>query len=161
MKNGLPLISNYGVRIDCNDVTISNNDFYDYTLGVLVLTYDFPTLKQHNFTISGNRFKSPKSEEFHVREAIKIQGSSTNPTSNILISENNIDIDGIQLKSMRSIITVFDCDNVRIEKNKIRGKNISLNGYSMTGILIKDCTDVLDTDNEIIFEIVDAALPLK
>jgi len=161
MKNGLPLISNYGVRADCNDVTISNNDFYDYTSGVLVLTYDYPTLKQHNFTVSGNRFYSPTSIVYHVREAIKIQGSITNSTSNCIISGNTVSIDGIQLKSMRSVITVFNCINVRIEQNKIRGRNILLNGYSMTGILVKDCAEMLDTNNEIIFEIVDAALPLK
>ena len=161
MKNELPLISNYGVRTDCNDVTILNNDFYDYTSGVLVLTYDYPTLKQHNFTVSGNRFYSPTSVVYHVREAIKIQGSVTNSTSNCKISGNTVSIDGIQLKSMRSVITVFNCINVRIEQNKIHGKNMLLNGYSMSGILIKDCTGVVDKDNEIIFDLMGGILPLN
>jgi hypothetical protein len=152
MKEGAPLLSNYGVRTDCNNVTISNNDFYDYTIGVLIYPLHIPTLKLHNYKISSNRFYSPNSKLYNVTEAIKIQSNPANPVDNITISDNTITIEGIQLKSNRSVISIYDCTKVNILNNTISGQNINLNGYSLDGILTKGCMNVVNKPNILNFK---------
>jgi hypothetical protein len=152
MKNGAPLVSNYGVRADCNNVTITNNDFYSYTLGVLIWPYQYPNLKQHNYAVVKNRFYSPNSSVYNVFEAIKIQAPSANPASNITVSENFIDIELIQMKSSRSVISIYYCDKVNIIDNYIFGQKIDLNGFTISGILTQNCTNVVNVSNEITFK---------
>jgi len=150
--DGTPLVSNYGVRADCNNVTITNNDFYSYTQGVLVYPFQYPNLKQYNYKIVKNRFYSPNSSIFDVSEAIKVQAPSANPASNITVSENFIDVELIQMKSSRSTISIYDCDKVNIIDNYIFGQKIDLNGFTISGILTQSCTNVVNVSNEITFK---------
>ena len=148
VKEGATLISNYGIRADCNNVNIYNNDFYDYSLGVLIWPFQYSNLSQHGYNISGNRFYSARTASYHVREAIKIQGSLKNPANNIVVSNNVIDIDGITMKSSRAVVAVYDCNQVSITNNNIFAQNIILNGYIFSGILSEACTDVKNENNE-------------
>ncbi|MBC7451262.1 MAG: hypothetical protein H7259_07210 [Cytophagales bacterium] len=147
MKDGAPLVSNYGVRTDCNNVTISNNDFYDYTVGVLIWPFQYPLLKQHGYVVSGNRFYSPNSKIYYFSEAVKVQATQANPASDIRITDNIITIDGIQLKSNKSVIALYDCAKITIQNNNIKSKNVDLNKYILSGILVQRCTEVANTGN--------------
>ena len=152
MKNSALLTSNYGIRTDCNNVTITNNDFRDYTSGILVFPFQFTAISLHSFNISGNRFYSPNDKIYYVKEAIKFQADPEFPVSDIVISSNNFTIGNIQLKSDRSVISVYDCINVTIEKNNILGQVIDPNGYSLAGILTQNSESVLNINNQINFK---------
>ncbi|HWZ22313.1 MAG TPA: hypothetical protein VNW06_06635 [Cytophagaceae bacterium] len=152
MKKSAPLDANYGLRVECNNLIILNNNFFDYTLGILMRPFEFPNLNQHTIIISGNKFYSPNSKRYHVREAIKIQGNSEHMASDIVISNNIMTFAGIQIKSNRSAISLYDCKNVLLENNNITGTNIDYNGYSFSGILTKDCINLVNQNNKIKLE---------
>ncbi len=149
--NGEPLISNYGIRADCNNVTIYNNDFFDYSVGVLIYPFQFPTLKAFGYKISNNRFYSPKSENYNVTNAIKVQGYNLNNKQayNIVITDNKIQIEGIQLKNNTSVILIYDCEEIRVLNNNIFVKDIKLNLFSLTGILFSRSSKYIDSGNNI------------
>lgn len=147
LKNNAPLISNYGIRADCNNVTISNNIFQDYSLGILIYPLFYPTLKQGGYTISNNRFQSTRNSSNLTLEAIKVQGSKTNTAYNIVISNNTFDIDSIQLKSSRSVLAVYDSENVVIQNNTIFSKNVTLNTFILTGITTTNCLTTTNQNN--------------
>ncbi len=149
VKEASPLISNYGIRIECNNVSIVDNDFYDYTVGILIYPFQYTALELHNQKIYKNRFYAPKNKSYHVKEAIKIQASPTSPAHDIAIQNNVISIDGIQLKSNRSILSIYDCKNVTIVNNTISEQNIELNGYLLNGILTERCFNVVNKNNSI------------
>jgi hypothetical protein len=152
IKAGIPLLSNYGVRTDCNNVIIEKNDFYNYSLGILIWPFAYQNLKQHDYTVSGNKFYSSQNALYDVREAIKIQSSPTNHAYNIMVAKNLIDIDNVTLKSSRSVISVYDCENVKISNNTISGKNINLNGFSLSGLLIQNCLNVVNENNTVMLK---------
>jgi hypothetical protein len=149
------LTSNYGVRADCNNVNISNCDFFDYTSGILILPLQFPTLKQHGFKISNNRFYSPRTTTpvaYTPYEAIKIQGSTTtgNAAYNITVDSNYIDIDGITLQSNRGAISIYNSEKVNVMNNTIYSQNVNLNGYTLNGILLSNLNNTTLKNNNII-----------
>jgi len=152
MKDGAPLISNCGVRADCNAVTIFDNDFFDYTNAVLILPYDYPSLSQHSYNVSVNRFFSHATSIYHIREAIKIQGSIINLTSNIKVSNNYILIKDLQLKSTRATIAIYNCESVSLDHNHIVGSNINEAGFTLSGITTTNCFKVQNLYNEVRIE---------
>ena len=152
MKEGKPLISNYGIRADCNNVKITDNDFYDYTLGVLILPFQYPDLNQHNYEILMNRFYAPKNTVYDVKEAIKVQAPANHPASDIVITNNYVEITGILVKSNRAAISVYSCRRVHIENNNVTGKNILFNGFLYTGILTQGCIDLITISNRVVFQ---------
>jgi len=149
MKNGSLLDANYGIRAECNNLMITDNSFHDYSLGILMRPFEFPKLTDHTITITGNKFSSAGNKVYHVREAIKIQGCVAYPATDILISNNIITIGGIQVKSNRSVIALYDCKNVNIQNNTITGQNIDLNGYTFSGLLTERCINLVSEKNNI------------
>ena len=146
---GVPLISNYGVRIDCNNVTISNNVFYDYTTGVIILGSQYPNSKQHNYIIQGNTMYAPKSDQYNMTYGILIRGSLTNPAGSVVISNNVIDVDGVQLKRSTSVISLSDLDKVNVTGNTIFLQKAITNGYTLDNISPVRCTNINNTNNVI------------
>jgi parallel beta-helix repeat protein len=149
MKNGSLLGMNYGIRADCNNVSISNNDFYDYSNGILIYPFDYPLLTQHDYTVSGNRFYAAQSDPYTVNEAISVQANPLNSASNINVSGNQVTIVGIPGKSTHSIISVYNCKNVTITNNTISGQNIDLKGHLLHGILIENCQGIVNNGNQV------------
>ena len=147
IPTGCTLTSNYGIRADCNNVTIKDNNLYDYSLGILVYPYQYPTLKQHSYFISGNKFFSPRSSYYNVLEAIKIQGSTNNAACNIVVSDNFVDIDGVTMQSSRSAISIYNASKVNIKNNTVYAQNVVLNGFTLGDFLISNCNNVTDQNN--------------
>lgn len=145
---GLPLTSNYGVRADLNNVIVSDNNFYSFTQGVMIRPYDYPKAKGHSYTVSNNRFYSPRSYYYDVKNAINIQGATANQAYNIVVSNNVVDIDSISLKGNKSVIQVYDTEKLRIKNNDIFARNVIGNGFVLTGITIGRSTiDILNSGN--------------
>lgn len=147
MKNGAPLNANYGIRAECNNIKIDNNTFTDFSLGILMLPFELKGLKEHGITITSNKFFSARINFYHVREAIKIQGCSEFPATDILISGNAIQVSNILVKSSRSAIALYDCKNVVVQNNKITIQNISLNGFTYTPFLNLRCLNLVSKNN--------------
>ena len=149
MKKGSLLDANYGIRAECNNLMITDNSFHDYSLGILMRPFEFPKLTAHTITITGNKFSSAGSKVYHVREAIKIQGCAAYPASDIIILNNVITVGGIQVKSNRAVISLYDCKNVNIQNNTITGQDIDLNGYAFSGLLTERCINLVSEKNHI------------
>lgn len=148
-KSGSPLISNYGVRADCNNVTISNNEFIDYTQGVLIYPLGYPNLKQHTFNVNANKFYSPRSSMYNVTEAIKIHSPTGNTTYNVNVSNNFIDIDGIQLKQYTNVIAMYNLNKVSFSNNNIFKQNVNVNGFGLVDIISGTCTNIITYNNNV------------
>lgn len=155
MKLGLPLISNYGVRADCNNVTISDNEFIDYSSGVLIYPILYPMLKQHGYKVSSNRFYAAKGINAYVYEAIKIQGSATsgNKCYNIVVDNNSIEIDSVDLKSTRRAIGIYNTEKAVLYHNNIFCSNITLNGFSFFGITYSSVASNVDESSNFMVNI--------
>ena len=87
-----------------------------------------------------------------VREAIKIQGSIINLTSNIKVSNNYILIKDLQLKSTRATIAIYNCESVSLDHNHIVGSNINEAGFTLSGITTTNCFKVQNLYNEVRIE---------
>lgn len=146
-KNNAPLISNYGVRTDCNNVTITDNVFFDFTCGVLVYGLDYPTLKQSNYMITNNKFYSPRNNMYKIYYAIKIAGSVNNLTSNVIILNNMFDIDNTTLNTNLTIIGLYNCERLNVENNYIFKKNIVLGSFTVSDIVINNSLDYISNNN--------------
>ncbi len=152
MKSEAPLIVNYAVRADGNNVNIVNNDFIDYTIGVLIYPFVYPTLKQHGYNVTNNRFYSPRSAVYDIHEAIKIQGSpdSGNEAYNVIVKDNYIDIDTISMKRNSRCISLYDCENSVVTNNNIFCNNVTLNGFTLYGILYSTLINNVSSGNNMV-----------
>lgn len=116
--NGTPHKSNYGIRVDASNATITENTLINYTWGIMVRGIDFPTLSPHTYNIIGNKFITPLSTDttYNIQKAVFIQGSS-NLITGVNVSSNDsrrCDTDRIQLLSTSGAIKVsnlFTPDN--------------------------------------------------
>lgn len=138
---GVPIQSNYGVRTDISNVTISNNIFFDYTTGILILQSQYPTAKQFGYTIQNNTMFSPKGSNYNMTYAILIRGTIGNSVTNTVISGNQITVEGIQLKRSVQTISLNDIDKLVFINNTIFTNNIELNGFTFTPISVLRCTN--------------------
>jgi len=146
---GVPIQSNYGIRTDISNVIISNNIFYDYTTGILILQSQTPTAKQFGYTIQGNTLYSPKGSNYNMTYAILIRGTAGNPVTNTVINGNQISVEGIQLKRSIQVISLNDLDKVNFTNNTIFSKNIDLNNFTLQTVSLVRCTNILSTGNSI------------
>lgn len=141
LKNSLPLISNYGVRTDISNVIIVNNTFFDYTTGILILQIQYPTVKQFGYTIQNNTMFSPKGSNYNMTYAILIRGTLNNTVDNTVISDNQITIDGTQLKRQVTAISISDMNKLVFVNNTIFTNNIDLNGFTFLPTSVTRCTN--------------------
>lgn len=144
---GAPLKSSYGVRIDCDNVSITNNNFYNFTVGIMIRPYDFPSLVGRNYIVTDNKFFAPKDTSYDVKQAINIQGAIANRARNILVTNNFIDVEFIKLKNTRSLIQIYDSENIRCFRNFFFTGTIYYNSYTLNAILIGRSAGAFYNDN--------------
>ena len=146
---GVVIQSNYGIRTDISNVIISNNVFFDYTTGILILQSQYPTTKQFGYTIQNNTMFSPKGSNYNMTYAILIRGTTGNPVGNTVITGNQITVEGIQLKRQVTVISLNDLNKVIFTNNTIFTNNIDLNRFSFQPTAVLRCTNILSTGNSV------------
>jgi len=89
-SDGSPHQSNYGIRCDISNATITNNILVNYTFGILVRGVDNPTVKLHSYIITGNQLHAATDpSRYNVSAGILIQGNA-NPVTNFRLMNNDI-----------------------------------------------------------------------
>jgi len=144
---GVPIQSNYGIRTDISNVVISNNIFFDYTTGILILQSQYPTAKQFGYTIQNNTMFSPKGSNYNMTYAILIRGTVGNSVSNTIITGNQITVEEIQLKRSVQVISLNDMNKINFTNNTIFTNNITLNGFTFQPTVILRCTNIYSIGN--------------
>lgn len=152
VKSAAPLLKNYGIRADGNNVHIRCNTFYDFTQGILCFPGDSASHtanKSHGIKIESNVFISPRSAVPDVEYAINISGNtaSNQEAYNIEIQNNTFDIDTITLVSYNAVITLASCEKIIIQNNNIWAQNITPGAFQMAGIVYNNCKTIIDNNN--------------
>ena len=89
-SDGSPHRSNYGIRCDISNATITNNTMVNYTYGILVRGIENPTTQLHSYIITGNQLHAATDTvAYNVSAGILIMDNA-NPVSNVRIMNNDI-----------------------------------------------------------------------
>jgi hypothetical protein len=89
-SDGSPHLTNYGIRCDISNATISNNTMVNYTYGIMLRAVEYPTVSLHSYVITGNQLHSATdSVNYDVSAGIIIQ-SNANPVTDIRLMNNDI-----------------------------------------------------------------------
>lgn len=142
------LLSNYGIRCDQSNVHITNNDFYNFTIGILVYPFQsVPTMRQHSIDIVGNHLYAPRdATNYTVTIGIMIQGSKS--VYNCNVSDNYIDLDSTKTNGFNGIL-LNKVDSSSVLNNNIRVGKITNTGSSF-GIVYTSDTTITDANNTVI-----------
>ena len=89
-SDGSPHLSNYGIRCDISNATITNNTIVNYTFGILIRGADNPTTQLRNYIVTGNQLHAATDpSRYTVSAGILIQGNA-NPMTGVRIMNNDI-----------------------------------------------------------------------
>lgn len=89
-SDGTPHRSNYGIRCDISNATITNNTILNYTYGIIVRAVEYPQTHLQDYVITNNQLHAATdTTNYSVTGAIVIQGGNY-PIDNLHITGNNI-----------------------------------------------------------------------
>lgn len=89
--NGATHKYSYGMRIDASNTTITNNKFKNYSNGIFIYPFQYPTYQPNNLNIGYNTFIAPNAGDtlYQTLQSIAITGYTSKPYTGINIHDNN------------------------------------------------------------------------
>jgi len=153
-QNGTIHSGNYAIRCDAGNATIEKNTINNFTLGIMVRTYDYPLISEGSFVIAGNTLSSTNSQNgLLVNSGIFVQGSLTHRLHNVTIGNNIINVADAKALNSFSGILLYDTDTALVENNQINVNNLisvnNMTSYGMTYGRVKMVTDKNNSTNGI------------
>ncbi len=89
-SDGSPHNSNYGIRCDISDATITKNTIINYTYGILIRAVEYPNTHLRNYLVTANELhEATDTVNYKVSGAISVTGGNY-PVSDMRITGNTI-----------------------------------------------------------------------
>ncbi|MDP9040993.1 MAG: hypothetical protein M3N30_03365, partial [Bacteroidota bacterium] len=148
-QNGSMHSSNYAIRCDASHSSITDNSINNFTIGIMVRTFDYPAIRGEDINISGNTLVSQINQpNCKVSKGISVQGSVKNRLRKIIIENNKITVANVRTGNNFSGIAVIDTDSADVRNNQIDVSDlISEKKENNFGISYGRVNAILDTGN--------------
>lgn len=143
--------SNYGIRCDASHSYITNNHISNFSVGILVRTYDYPRVQTEDVHITGNILVSENDQQYcQISKGISVQGSMQYRLKNVLIDQNKISVANAKTANYFSALSVYDTDSATVENNQIDVSNLVTNNIRNNyGISYARVSAISDKNNTI------------
>jgi hypothetical protein len=140
---------NYAIRCDASHSTITNNSIHNFTIGIMVRTYDYPFVQTRDIKITGNTLVSTQEQQnCQISNGILVQGSLKKRLHNVSIKKNKINVANGITANFFSGIALYDTDSATVENNQIDISNlISKNSSNNFGISYGRVRMIADINN--------------
>ncbi|GGY72932.1 hypothetical protein GCM10011613_17450 [Cellvibrio zantedeschiae] len=150
LDNGQPKKDNYGFRSDASHVRIENNDIINFTLGILVRTFDNLQLQAKDIVITKNRFSSgDDSGAYTVRSAIYVIGNTNFALDNVEISQNHIELKSAAPTKSYDALTIAYVKNTVVKENEILQLYSGVSAFSVIARNYMNVSSVEDFANTV------------
>lgn len=146
--SGTSITSNYGIRCDQSNVQITDNTFYNFTIGILIYYFQStPNTREHSVNVIGNHLYGPRDTVNYVTTlGIRIQGGRSSYNNHI--EGNTMDLDSTYISSFIGI-SLNKVDSSSVINNDIRVGLRKSSGTSY-GIVYTSDTTITDANNTVI-----------
>jgi hypothetical protein len=151
LDNGSAKKSNYGIRSDASHVTIERNTISDYTLGILVRTFDHPTVAAKDIAIKNNQLSSAvDASRYTMSSAIYVIGNTTYPLDNVDISQNSITMNISPALQMYNAFLISNTANSNVYDNEIKQGFVNFSSNQLIGRNYSKVTNITDSNNSVL-----------
>jgi hypothetical protein len=148
LDNGSAKKSNYGVRSDASHVTIEANTFSDYTLGILVRTYDNANIAAKDISIKNNQLLSASdASRYTMSSAIYVIGNTTYPLDNLDIAHNTITMNISPALQVYSALLISNTQNSSVHDNEIKQGFTNFSSNQLVGRNYSKVANITDFNN--------------
>ena len=143
--------SNYAIRCDASHSNISNNIINNFSVGILVRTFDYPNVQTEDITIMGNTLTSDKNlQNCQISKGISVQGSLKHRLRHVVMEKNIIQVANVRAGTYFSAISLNDTDSSSVITNEINASNlVAKSSKNIVGISYGRVSSILDKDNVI------------
>ena len=150
LDNGSAKKSNYGIRSEASHATIERNIILDYTLGILVRTFDHPTVAAKNIAIKNNQLSSAAdANRYKMSSAIYVIGNTTYPLDNVEISQNSITMNISPALQVYSAFLISNTANSSVSDNAFKQGFVNFSSNQLIGRDYSKVTNIVDSNNSV------------
>jgi hypothetical protein len=148
LDNGNAKKSNYGIRSDASHVLIDSNKFFDYSLGILVRTFDNPMIAAKDIVIKNNQLSSATdANQYAMSSAIYVIGNTIYPLDNLDISHNVITMNISPALQIYDAFLISNTENSSIHDNEIKQGFVNFSSNQLIGRNYSKVINIIDFNN--------------